>query len=222
MRLNHKSLSAIIFDLDNTLANTFGLILDTFNLIGEKYINKKFTMKEVVKLFGPTEKGILANLVDKKNYENAVKDFYEYYTKNHNRRVQLYDGIRDILELCKNNGIILCLNTGKGIESTLITLNHLQIKDYFSMIITGSDVKRPKPDPEGINRFIDRFNLDRAEVIFIGDSISDVKCAKNASILSGSALWDSCYKTEILALKPDYTFTTVEELKSQLEELIGM
>jgi phosphoglycolate phosphatase/pyrophosphatase PpaX len=220
MGLNHKSLSAIIFDLDNTLVNSFGLILDTFNLIGEKYINRKFTMKEVVKLFGPTEKGILANLVDKKNYECAVKDFYEYYTKNHNHRVQLYNGVRDVLKLCKNNNIILCLNTGKGIESTLITLNQLKIKDYFQMIITGSDVRKPKPDPEGVNKFLKKFDLERDKVIFIGDSMADIKCAKNSLVLSGLALWDSCFRDEVLALKPDYIFNTVDELKYWIEDVV--
>jgi len=220
MGLNHKSLSAIIFDLDNTLVNSFGLILDTFNLIGEKYLNRKFTMKEVIKLFGPTEKGILANLIDKKNYDSAVNDFYEYYTKNHNYRVQLYDGIRDVLELCKNNDIILCLNTGKGIESTLITLNQLKIKDYFQMIITGSDVRKPKPDPEGVNRFINEFNLEKDKVIFIGDSMADIRCAKNSSILSGSALWDSCFRDEVLALNPDFVFNTVSELKFWLKNIV--
>jgi len=38
------------------------------------------------------------------------------------------------------------------------------------MIVSGNDVVRHKPDPEGIRKFIDAYSLLPAEVVMVGDA----------------------------------------------------
>ncbi len=50
----------------------------------------------------------------------------------------------------------------------------------------------------------------------IGDSVSDIKAAKDASVKIASALWDSYGIEEVKKLRSDYYFHSVEELKEFL------
>src|SRR3989304_522512 len=104
---------------------------------------------------------------------------------------ELYPGIKELLDNLKRKKILLSIFTGKGREASLITLEELGIKNYFTMIVTGDEVENHKPSPEGILQFIDRYKLKKDEVLMIGDSPGDVKASKEAGIKIASALWDS-------------------------------
>ena len=88
------------------------------------------------------------------------------------------------------------------------------------MIITGDDVKEHKPSPEGILKFIEKFNLLPEKVLMIGDSPSDIKASRAAGVEVASVLWDSYSKDKVLELKSDYLFHTVSELREFLKKNI--
>lgn len=205
----------IIFDIDGTLTSTNELIFASFNHITEKYLGKRYSSDEIVSLFGPTEDQILMEMCGD-NYLHAKKDYYDFYAHNHHM-ADLYPGIIDILANLKNNSILLSIYTGKGREAAVITLKKLEIYDYFDLIITGDDVKNHKPSAEGIELFINNFNLDKDHVLMIGDSPADVKAARAAGVKIVSVLWDSYAKEKVLQLKSDFVFHSVEELKKFLE-----
>jgi HAD superfamily hydrolase (TIGR01509 family) len=130
----------------------------------------------------------------------------------------IYPGIDDILKMLKERGIKLSVYTGKGSTAAAITLKKLGIYDYFDMVVTGDDIKGHKPSPEGVDVFVNKYNLDRNRVLIIGDAIADIKAALNSGIKSASVVWDSYAKDKVLAFGSDYVFHTVEELKAFLEE----
>lgn len=216
-----KKISGVIFDVDGTLAQTNHLIFETFRFVTNKYLNTNYTDDEIIALFGPTEEEMLKGMVNG-NYDAAIKDYYWFYEDNHDKLANGYEGIKEMLQFLYKNNIPLSIYTGKGKVSASITLNKLGIEKYFSMVVTGSDVKRHKPSREGVDFFVDKFNLKRDEVILIGDAVADIYAAKNAEICGGSVLWDSYGKNEVLKIGNDYIFETVTELakffKSKLAE----
>jgi HAD superfamily hydrolase (TIGR01509 family) len=205
----------IIFDVDGTLVSTGELIFNSFNFIMKKYKNKTLTTKEILSLFGPTEEQII-DLLFKENPEIVKQDYLSYYSDNHHS-VKLYNGIKEILDLCKKRNVILSIYTGKGRKTTEITLKKAGIYDYFDFIVTGDEVENHKPSPEGINLFIEKFRLNKNEVLMIGDAASDIKAAGKAGIKVVSALWDSLAKDEALKLKSDFVFYSVSELRKFIE-----
>ncbi len=200
----------IIFDIDGTLTSTNELIFASFNHIGGKYLNKKFTNEEIINLFGPTEDVIIKEWTGDK-YETARKDYYDYYSSNHHL-ADLYPGIKDLLEIIKSKNILLSIYTGKGRTAAEITLKKLNIFYHFDMIITGDDIKEHKPSAEGILKFVDKFNLPKENVLMIGDAPADIKAARSAGVEIASVIWDSYAKDEVLTFKSDYVFYTVDEL----------
>lgn len=205
----------IIFDIDGTLTATNELIFATFNHVTNKHLGKEFSQKEIIALFGPTEQVIIKQLISN-NFDEAMDDFYKYYRDNHNRLAKAFVGMVDLVKELKKQGILLSVYTGKGKLSSEITLEEIGIINDFEMIVTGDDIEGNKPSPEGVDVFVNKFNLNRNRVLMIGDAPPDVKAAKATGIKIASVLWDSYAKEEVLKMESDFYFETVEELSSFL------
>ena len=147
----------------------------------------------------------------KENYDDARKDYYKYYKENHSI-AQSYDGIRELLIELKKANVLLSIYTGKGRTSSLITLDELGLIEFFDLIVTGDDVKNHKPSPEGIVKFLEKFNLDPSQVLMIGDAPSDIIAAQMSGVEIASVVWDSYAEAEVRKLNSKNIFHTVEEL----------
>jgi len=210
-----KLFDGFIFDIDGTLTSTNQLIFDSFNFIAKKYLNRTFTDDEIIGLFGPTEGQIIEKLFGE-NHKKVSKAYYKFYSDNH-FMADIYPGLREILVELKNHSYPVGIFTGKGRGSSMITLTKLGVDKYFDLIVTGDDVENQKPSPEGILKFVNKFKLDPKKVLMIGDSVSDVKAARDAGVKIASVLWDSYGIEEVKLLQSDYYFHSVEELKTFLQ-----
>lgn len=206
-----EKFTGIIFDIDGTLTSTNELIFATFNYIAEKYLHKHFTDNEITRMFGPTEDVILKKWCPD-NYDEARKDYYDFYEKNHHM-ADLYPGIIEILDILKKKNILLSIYTGKGRDASIITLQKLKIYDYFDLIITGDEVIEHKPSPEGITLFLEKFQLPKDKVLMVGDAPADIRASRTAGVKIASVIWDSYSRDEVLKLNPDYLFNSVTDLK---------
>ena len=211
-----RNFDGIIFDIDGTLTSTNDLIFESFRYISNKYLNKSLTNEEIMSLFGPTEDVILKEWGGD-NYDKIRSDYYNFYNDNHHM-ADLFPGMKEMLAYIKSKDVLLSIYTGKGREAATITLKKLEVFDYFNMIMTGDDVKEHKPSAEGINNFVNKFNLDKNKVLMIGDSPSDIKAARSAGVKIASVVWDSYVKSEVHDLGSDYLFKTVKELEEFIKE----
>ena len=105
--------------------------------------------------------------------------FSEYYTDNHERELQLYDGVEELLITLKEKGYLFAIATNAYRGSTLESLGHLNIVDYFSSIACYDDVGRGKPAPDMLEKNLEDVKLEAKDAIFIGDSERDLM-ASNA------------------------------------------
>jgi HAD superfamily hydrolase (TIGR01509 family) len=66
------------------------------------------------------------------------------------------------------------------------TMNRLlaafDLEGDFDLIVTASDVKRPKPHPDVLLKISDHFNIPPDQVIYIGDSRLDELAARSAGM----------------------------------------
>ena len=61
-------------------------------------------------------------------------------------------------------------------------LAEFELDGYFDLVVTSSDVKRPKPHPDVLLKILDHFDLVSHQVIYVGDSRLDELAAKAAGI----------------------------------------
>lgn len=207
-----------IFDIDGTLTSTNQLIFDSFNHIAKKYLNKTLSEEEIISLFGPTEGQIFEKLFGEKHLD-VGEDYYKFYSDNH-FMADIYPGLKEILAELKKKNYPLGIFTGKGRESSMITLTKIGVDKYFDLVVTGDDVENHKPSPEGILKFVNKFNLNKEKVLMIGDSVGDVKAARDAGVKIASVLWDSYAAEKVKEMESDYYFHSVEELGNFLNIII--
>jgi HAD superfamily hydrolase (TIGR01549 family) len=66
------------------------------------------------------------------------------------------------------------------------TMNRLLAKfdldGYFDLVVTASDVERPKPHPDALLKISDHFNIRPDQVMYIGDSRLDELAARAAGM----------------------------------------
>lgn len=63
-------------------------------------------------------------------------------------------------------------------------LADLEILDYFTEIVTTANGFARKPDPEGVNYLVEKYQLDKTSTYYIGDRTLDVDVAFNSGIQS--------------------------------------
>jgi pyrophosphatase PpaX len=211
-------LKCVIFDMDGTLTQTNQLIFDSFNYIAMKYEGKQYSESEITAMFGPPEEGALVPIVGRGKIRQAMTEYLAFYSEHHNALARLYPGILEVVARLKQRGVKLAVFTGKGIETTTITMEKFGLKPYFDYVVTGSDVVNHKPSAEGIHKIIEHFGLRPGEVLMVGDSVGDVKASHEAGAKIAAVLWDSYSKEKVLAMKTDYVFHDVPEFSTWLRK----
>ena len=209
-------LKCVIFDMDGTLTQTNRLIFDSFNYIALKYEGKKYSESEIAAMFGPPEEGALINIVGRERIVQAMKEYLEFYSLKHNELARLYPGIKEVVIGLKKRGVHVALFTGKGIDTTSITMDKFGLTPYFDFVVTGSDVVNHKPSAEGIHKIMQHFQLQPDEVLMVGDAVSDIKASHEACVKIAAVLWDSYSKEKVLQMKTDYVFHDVREFSDWL------
>ncbi|SFZ98709.1 Predicted phosphatase [hydrothermal vent metagenome] len=136
------------------------------------------------------------------------KWFSEYYSKNHKQELVLYDGIEDLLHTLKSEGHALALATNAYRVSTMESLTHLNILDYFDSIACYDDVANGKPSADMLYKILEELNYSNNRSIFVGDGPRDEMASKNANIPYIMVDWG--FTEHINAVR------TVPELKDKL------
>lgn len=209
---NASPFSCVIFDIDGTLTRTNQLIFNSFNYVTRKYLQREFTPREIIGLFGPPEEGALAQILGEQLVVPAMEDLCHYYKDHHASMASLHDGMEHVLSLLSRKQTKLAVFTGKGSRTARITLDELDIARYFDVVVSGSDVQRHKPHPEGIVKIMEMFSLPPERVLMVGDAPADVAASRSAGIKVAAVLWDSYDKERMLAASPDFVFHRVDEL----------
>ena len=67
--------------------------------------------------------------------------------------------------------------------STLELLRHYDLRQYFDLVVSASDVQHPKPHPEIMQKILSNFEVAPDQVVYIGDSKVDEAVALATGVL---------------------------------------
>ena len=86
-----------------------------------------------------------------------------------------------MLNLLKAHGMIRAINPNRTTSMKHI-MERFGLWPFFDRVVTALDVKHPKPHPESIEKIVQAFNLNKEEVVFIGDSEVDQQTAESSGV----------------------------------------
>ena len=142
--LGSRSLSGMIFDLDGTLTDTVPISFAAFRTAVAQFTDRRFTDAELIAFFGPSEDGILRQLLPE-HWQPCFERYLEEYAARHSGRQVMFPGIETALGLLAASDMRLAIVTGKAQRATTITLEHANISRFFDAIETGSAEGGIKP-----------------------------------------------------------------------------
>lgn len=215
--LKMQKFKLVIFDLDGTLGDTIPLCVKAFHEALEPIIHKTLTDKEIIDKFGPAEAAVIKAFAPDRIPE-GLKAFHERYKSLHDMCPDPFPGIREVLDCLKKHKVHVALVTGKGKESTDITLNQFNLASYFEFIENGNPDTEVKPS--GIQSVYERLpDVDKKEILYVGDSPGDITASRKAHIKVVAAAWASTAEPDKLKkLEPDEIFYSVEDFSKWLFE----
>lgn len=201
-------IKAVIFDLDGTLGNTLPLCIAAFRSAIEPLLNRSLSDQEIIATFGPSEEGTIMALVPQ-YYDTGLANYLDFYRRLHVMCPKPFAGIEGLLIALKNKAVKIAMVTGKGKHSTQITLKEFGIAKYFEAIETG--ISSGPRKAEGIQNILALFkDIQKNEMIYVGDAPSDITASKLAGVPVIAAAWaETAAPEKLQALHPDRLFDHV-------------
>jgi len=180
-----KKIEWVAIDLDGTLIDSTEILFGVY----KKFL-KEFghigTKTEFNKLNGPRLREIISILMRKYNIKEKKSLLIDNYSKRmefeYRNTIKLKDDARKFLDFLKENHYKIGLVTSSSKKNTKLILKRNKLSGYFSVIISGDDVKKSKPEPEIYELFWKKTKTNKEKILVIEDSMSGYLSAKNAGL----------------------------------------
>ena len=193
--------SAILFDMDGVLVDSFDAWLASLNDALKAYNHKEITKEEFLRKYWGHD---LQYNMEKIGITYEVIAFCNRVYGNHVDIVKVYSDSRYILEKLKNYKKGIITNTPRDCAIQIVRKNGLE--KFFNVVLTGDDVKRGKPSPEIVLKACRLLSVKPADVVLIGDTNSDIEAGKAAGC-----------KVIGKKIKADYTIDKLSDLTQLIE-----
>lgn len=213
-------IKGIIFDLDGTTLSTLYDIQGSVNIVLKNHNYPIQDYDHVRLAIGRGSRNLIKDCLPKdvseEEIDKLLDEYIEIYGHHYDVETKNYDGIQELLDELENRGIILAVNSNKPDEYT----NNLIRKHYPGnnfIAIIGARANIPyKPDPYSANEIVEMMGFEKDEVLYVGDSDSDVKTAKNAGLKCVGCLWGFRDLKTLQDAGADYIISKPEELLNLL------
>ena len=94
----------------------------------------------------------------------------------------LLPGAVETLTALKLRGVNVAIVSTKLAVTIREIFQYNHADDLLDLIVGGRDVKRNKPDPEGLHLAMTKLGLKPEQVLFCGDTVIDAQAAKSAGV----------------------------------------
>lgn len=207
-----KRIHGIIFDLDGTLIEAYEAIYvglkEAFQYFGreifpfsdlKKYL--KVDLEATLNQFFSSEEVLKGVPIMRRKYEEVYLD-----------KTHFLDGAKEVLKILHSKGILMGVASNKFGRFSRGALRHLGVSDYFKSVIGAGDVPRNKPFPDMIHAALREMRLPPEEVVFVGDTLTDIDTGKQASIDVYALPTGFHSKMELSQKKPRRILKNLKEL----------
>ncbi len=184
-------IKAILFDLDGTLTNTLDDIADAMNRSLRLHGLPEWPVDAYCYLVGDGAKKLAERAVrERQDLALSVQKEYQAYYETHTRvKTQPYAGVPEMLRELQNLGMKLAVFSNKPDADTKNVVAHFFPETPWTAVRGQVEDIPVKPDPAGALAAARAMEVEPAEVLYLGDTSTDMKCAVNAGMLPVGALW---------------------------------
>ncbi len=184
---------AVIFDLDGTVSNTIDTIAYFGNLALEHFGYPPIETEKYKYLIGNGAKVLVERMLKTVGAPaERFDEVYPYYVAEYDKDFMFltrpYDGIVEMLDALKAKGIKVAVLTNKPHITACKVIEDL----FGERILLCRGVKEDgicKPAPDGVYEILKTFGVKKEEVLYVGDTGTDMETGKNAGLFTVGVTW---------------------------------
>ena len=209
-------IKGIIFDLDGTLIDTLEDIGNSVNAVLEDYAFPTYEIVDYRKMVGRGFRSLIEKAMPdglkSEQYDEALEKFTYYYDKYYMDTTKAYEGIKELLNNLQNQGIKVAINSNKRNDYAQKLAAYIFEGVDFTAVLGSRENVANKPDPTTALEIIDLMGFEKNEVLYVGDSETDIKTAKNAGLKVIAVSWGFSDLEKIEVLNPDFIVNKPAEI----------
>lgn len=130
-----------------------------------------------------------------------ARTYYAAHVVDHTRP---FPNIMQMLDLLKAENVPCAVLTNKPHALAVDTLRRLGMISVFADVIGYQREEEKKPDPRAALRIAQNMGMPPAHVALVGDSIADLRTARNAGMISVAVTWGYQNSDLLRAESPDF------------------
>ena len=215
---------AVVFDLDGTLSDTIVSIAYCANRALEKFGLQGFETDRYKYFVGDGAAELIRRtLINQKRermdlYEQVKEEYAKLFAVDCMYQVKPYDGIRELLSELKTRGVKIAVFSNKPHENTCKVIHDLFGDDVFDVEQGQVPEIEKKPSPEGVYMISEKLGIPVEEMLYVGDTNTDMQTGKNAGAFTVGVLWGFRDRKELEENHADAIIAAPQEL---LKYLLG-
>lgn len=172
---------AVIFDWDNTLADTWSLIHIAINTTMKAMGKEPWSLEKVCNTLHKAMRDYFPEIFGD-DWQKAGEIYKSTYCSIHLDKLRLLPNVVELVNKLEENVIIQFIVSNKLGAILRQEVEKIGIEKKFFAIIGSLDASTDKPSREPVDLALLGSDLDpkKDEIWFIGDTIADIECAWNA------------------------------------------
>jgi beta-phosphoglucomutase family hydrolase len=195
---------ALIFDLNGTMINDMEYHIRAWTHILNEELNAGMTHEQVKSQMYGKNSELFVRVFGKGKMTNDEMEFWSMekekrYQQSYRSHLQLIDGLDEFLKRAYDAKIPMGIGSAAIPFNIDFVLDQLDIRKYFSAIVSADDVVTSKPDPETFLKAARLLNTAPADCLVFEDAPKGVEAARNAGI--------ACVVLTTLHSRSDFPFT---------------
>lgn len=186
---------AVIFDLDGTLSDSIHSIKYSGDRTMERFGYGPFTVEQYKYFVGDGAANLVRRALEAggdvklAHFPEAYALYREIFKENCMYRVRPYEGIPELLAALKAQHVKTAVLSNKPHAETVNVIETLFGRGYFDAIEGQREGMAIKPSPDGVFRILEQLCLDAGDLLYLGDTATDMRTGKAAGAFTVGALW---------------------------------
>ena len=176
-----KDIKVVAFDCDGVLFDTEEANWAYYNHLLKHFGRPTMTPEQFAYAHQHTLNESIAYLFKDKEAIAAVYDYRQ--TMDYSAYLKLLKVEPDLVPLLTKIRAKLKTAIATNRSDTMNRLlAEFALTEYFDLVVTSFDIRRPKPYPDALLKILDHFDIEAHQALYVGDSQVDVEAARAAEI----------------------------------------
>lgn len=217
MSVNQKPV--ILWDFDGTLMDTEASIKEAAKQTLLKFKPDMIIDEAILDAFiGPTLVDSFSKHLDETDVEAAIQYYREINLALHPQLVKPMPYAIEVLQQLKDEGYEMGIVSNKIYGAMEWPLNEYDMHQYFDVILGYGDFEHTKPHPSGILKALKEMNRGQDQVIYIGDTVTDMEAGWRAGSFTIAVAFDNIADEDILLSKSNRVIKDLRDINNILKE----